>query len=199
MKRKSAKSISNDVSLETGFLVTRAKAHVATEFAYPLLTQKGFAESDKIKTIDCNTVFFVSEINEKFLTRTNDVIVRLTAPYGAKVIGNSGTGILVPSSFMIVRVLDDRKLCPAYLAYYLDRETRVKSEEVPEGVVLKPLKKEDFERFEIALPCEVQERIAGLWEFSRREQKILRELAEWKLRLSEAKIAELEREARGDD
>ncbi len=198
MKRKSAKSISNYVSLETGVLVTRAKAHVATEFAYPVLTQKGFAEADKIKTINYGAVFFTNEINDRFFTRRGDVIVRLTAPYGAKVIGPSGTGLLVPSSFMIVRVLEAEKLSASYLAYFLDRETRVQSEDVPDGAVLKPLTKDVLGRFEVTLPFETQERIAELWEFSRREQKILREIAEWKLRLSEAKIAELERKAKSD-
>ncbi len=198
MNARSERSIANYVSMEIGFVVARAKAQTATEFAYPLLTQKGFGEADKLKTIDFSTVFLTNEVSDKFLTRKGDVIVRIGAPYGAKAVGNSGTGILVTSAFMILRVLDPEKLSPAYLAYYLDRETRTNPSRVPDGAVLKPLSKEVLEKFEVTLPVDTQKKIATLWGFARKEQRLLAEIAAWKLKLSEAKIAKLEREGGGD-
>ncbi len=197
-QEKSARKVSDYVSLETGFVVSRAKAEEMTEHSYRVLTQKGFAEAEKLYALDFDTVFFQTPVPDKFLTRVGDVIVRLGPPYGARVITAASRGLLVPSAFMIVRVQDETVLSPRYLAYFINRETSAGLSDLPAGVVLKPLTKESFAKFEVKLPLAAQEEVARIYNFSRKEQRLLAQIADWKLKLSQAKIAEIEKKAGAD-
>lgn len=111
-----------DVS--TGLVITRRQANVnsAIKAQYKLLTLKsfndnGWIEKEELEEFDSNEV-----LDDRYLTLSGDVIIRLTAPYTAIPIDDEFSGLVVPSQFCIIRpVLLD--LSPDYLAYALNSET----------------------------------------------------------------------------
>ncbi len=72
-----------------GCVIARKRAESSTEHRYPTLSLRYFAEHDVLRSVEMDMTSFVQALSEKeneFVARENDVIVRLGYPYGARVI-----------------------------------------------------------------------------------------------------------------
>ena len=58
-------------------------------------------------------------ISKDYITRKDDIIVRLTTPYTAVLIDESSAGLVVPSHFIIIRAREEYVL-PQYLCWFLN-------------------------------------------------------------------------------
>ena len=85
-------------------------------FVYKLLTIKAvsnrFINKDVLEKYESLT-----KIDDKFLTKKNDIIICSKQPYNVVLIDNDDEGILIPSNFIILR---NPKINPTYVYNYLN-------------------------------------------------------------------------------
>lgn len=108
-----------DVS--TGLVLARKKASGNKGFSYELLTLKSFNENGYI---ECEYLdVFISEdiINEQYLTKEGDVIVRLSYPNTAVYITKELENMVIPSLFAIIRNESD-DILSEFIAVFLNSE-----------------------------------------------------------------------------
>ncbi|MBE6494262.1 MAG: hypothetical protein E7Z84_06615 [Methanosphaera stadtmanae] len=83
---------------------------------YNILTLRSI-KNIEIDTMELDEFTSKEEINTKYLTKKDDVIIGLFSPYSATIIREETENIIVPQSFAIIRT---EKINPEYLAYYLN-------------------------------------------------------------------------------
>lgn len=109
--------------ISTGLVIQRKEAlqERKVEKKYQMLTLKSFHEYgwiDKkyIEEFKSNEI-----LDDKYLTKVGDVIIRLTAPYTAIPVIKENENFVVPSQFCIIRI-KSKKILSDYLAYALNAE-----------------------------------------------------------------------------
>ncbi len=170
---------------------------------YRVLSLRHFADNEILDAEDPENeeMFFESpfptlaESSSKkcFLATPNDVIVRLNYPHGARLVGEKGKGLLVPSAFAIMRTNLDR-LDPAFLAYYLNAPATLERKVFQKksfGMLARPVTIEELKKLEVSdIPLVEQKKIAALWADVQKEQALLKRLADAKLKLAHLRIQE---------
>lgn len=164
--------------VRSGLVLARKQARDLASYKYPLLNLRaiktdGYLDNEVLET------FHASErLNSEYLTHAGDLIVRLSTPYTAILIGRQEEGMVIPSSFAIIRV-DRRYVLPEYLFWLLNTpKVRQQIYENTTGNMLGGVKPSFFNEFRIApLPLEKQQTVAALNEMARREVGLLTKLA----------------------
>ena len=119
------------------------------------------------------------ELKQDFLTRQDDILVRLT------------TGYVVPSHFAIIRV-DKSKVDPAYVLWILRQQSTLKQiyQNVSGTIAFGTINSSFFNDLKIdIIPLEKQRLIGAILKLSEREQALLSELAKAKAELNMAIMA----------
>lgn len=115
----------NDIAVvRTGLVTARKKKDVASlrTYKYKLLNLRCISNEGYIDTNYIETYELSEELKDDYLTRMEDILVRLSAPYTAVLINKPELcGIVVPSHFAIIRV-DERYALPGYVFWVLRRE-----------------------------------------------------------------------------
>lgn len=113
----------NLATISSGLVVKRKQAfnEGAVLKRYRMLTlksfeQRGLLNKNEFEDFESNEI-----LNNKYLTKKGDVIIRLSYPYTAITISDNEEGILIPSLFAIVRLNNDIIL-PGYLSIFLNSE-----------------------------------------------------------------------------
>lgn len=168
-----------DIALvRSGLVLARKQAKNEPSYKYPLLNLKAI-QADGYLDAETLEIFHASEhLNSEYLTHTGDLIVRLSTPYTAVLIGNREEGMVIPSSFAIIRV-DRRYVLPEYLFWLLNTpKVRQQIYENTTGNMLGGVKPSFFNEFRVdPLPLEKQQAVVALNETARREVMLLTELA----------------------
>jgi len=126
-------------------------------------------------------------VDERYLTREGDVLVRLRAPATAVYVGNDAEGLLVSSLLAVIRVSDENIL-PKFLAHYLNSETaqHLLRRDI-KGTTIPMLKTRDLDELKIVIPpLEIQKRLVTYLNASQKEQELLRKLMDQKQSFSKA-------------
>ena len=129
------------------------------------------------------------ELKPEFLTRQDDILVRLSAPYTAALVDDASADYVVPSHFAIIRV-DKSKVDPAYVLWILRQQSTLKQiyQNVSGTVAFGTISSNFFNDLKIdAIPLEKQRLIGAILKLSEREQTLLSELA--KVKAEQARIA----------
>ena len=110
-------------SISSGLVVKRKQAIDSNEVVneYRMLTLKSFEQAGWLNTNEFEVFESNEELDEKYLTKLGDVIVRLSSPYTAVVIDEENIGVLIPSLFVVIRMAIDNVL-PGYLSIFLNSE-----------------------------------------------------------------------------
>ena len=164
--------------VRSGLVLARKQAKDTASYKYPLLNLRairtdGYLDNEALET------FHASErLNSEYLTHAGDLIVRLSTPYTAILIGSQEEGMVISSSFAIIRV-DRRYVLPEYLFWLLNTpKVRQQIYENTTGNMLGGVKPSFFNEFRVdPLPLEKQQTIVALNEMARREVRLLTELA----------------------
>lgn len=116
--------ISDIGSITTGLVVKRKEAEIIehTVKSYKMLTLKGFEPDGWFNVEELEDFHSAEELDDKYLTKEGDVIIRLSYPHTAIAIGKEHEGCLISSLFVIVRLEIDY-LNPEYLSIYLNSES----------------------------------------------------------------------------
>lgn len=164
--------------VRSGLVLARKQSRDGLSYKYPLLNLKAI-QPDGVLDGASLEIFRANEhLNSEYLTHTGDLIVRLSTPYTAVLIGDEEEGIVIPSSFAIIRV-DRRYVMPAYLFWLLNTpKVRQQIYENTTGNMLGGIKPSFFNDFRVdPLTMEKQQMIVALHQTARREVKLLTELA----------------------
>lgn len=183
--------------VRTGLILARKQAKNESLYTYPLLNLKairtdGYLDTEALERFNANEC-----LNPEYLTHAGDLLVRLSTPYTALLIGAQEEGMVIPSSFAIIRV-DRRFLLPEYLFWLLNTsKVRQQIYENTTGNMLSGIKPSYFNDFRIdPLPLEKQQLVAALNEKARREVKLLAELAQKKEQYYSHVIDKIQKEFR---
>ena len=128
-------------------------------------------------------------LKSDFLTKRDDILVRLSAPYTAALVDDESADYVVPSHFAIIRV-DKSKVDPAYVLWILRQQSTLKQiyQNVSGTVAFGTISSNFFNDLKIdAIPLEKQRLIGAILKLSEREQTLLSELA--KVKAEQARIA----------
>ena len=128
-------------------------------------------------------------LKSDFLTRRDDILVRLSAPYTAALVDDASADYVVPSHFAIIRV-DKSKVDPAYVLWILRQQSTLKQiyQNVSGTVAFGTISSNFFNDLKIdAIPLEKQRLIGAILKLSEREQTLLSELA--KVKTEQTRIA----------
>lgn len=130
-------------------------------------------------------------LKSDFLTKRDDILVRLSAPYTAALVDDASADYVVPSHFAIIRV-DKSKVNPAYVLWILRQQSTLKQiyQNVSGTIAFGTINSSFFNDLKIdAIPLEKQRLIGAILKLSEREQALLSELAKAKAELNMAIMA----------
>lgn len=130
-------------------------------------------------------------LKSDFLTRRDDILVRLSAPYTAALVDDDAAEYVVPSHFAIIRV-DKSKVDPAYVLWILRQQSTLKQiyQNVSGTIAFGTINSSFFNDLKIdIIPLEKQRLIGAILKLSEREQALLSELAKAKAELNMAIMA----------
>ncbi len=179
--------IKNLAKLHLGLPLSRkASKDENTPYVYKLFTLKNF-ESNNIYP---NSKFFESfyslqKIERQYLTKENDIVVRLRTPIKAIYIDKAHTNIVVPSTMAIIT---PQKIDSKLLTYFLNsKEAQKALKSKIEGTLIKMVGIKDLQ--EIEVPSHLfskPQKLSSTLELIDKEIALLQELIAQKRALQEA-------------
>lgn len=115
--------ISEIADIQSGLVLSRKAANEKTSvYPYKRLTLRSVTEDCMLDVSSFEEYDACEPIDAQFLTRENDIIVRLFAPVCATLITKDYEGLVVPSQLAIIRLKDDSLYLPGYLSVYLTNQ-----------------------------------------------------------------------------
>ena len=120
------KPIGTYADIMVGLVLKRREAD-NTDIAkhkYKVLTLKSFNSEGWIDKNYLDDFVSSDYLENRYLSLKDDVIIKITPPYTAVCIDDETKGLVVPSQFIIIRLID-KFLVPEYLAMFLNSD-RVK-------------------------------------------------------------------------
>lgn len=158
--------ISEIAEIQSGLVLSRKAAKENTNgYPYQRLTLRSVTDDCLLDNVSFEPYYASESIDEQFLTRENDIIIRLFAPVCAALITKENEGLVVPSQLAIIRIKDDCPFLPGYLSVYLTNERLL--ETLIEGAGMaaqKIIKVGNIAELEIlCLPIEKQKIISDIY------------------------------------
>lgn len=115
--------ISEIADIQSGLVLSRKAAKENMNvYPYQRLTLRSVTEECLLDTTSFEEYSASEPIEGQFLTKENDIIVRLFAPVCATLITKDFEGLVVPSQLAIIRLKDDSMYLPGYLSVYLTNQ-----------------------------------------------------------------------------
>lgn len=112
--------LSEIVKIHSGLIISRERAIMYRKTQYNVLNYRSVTDEASIDVDRLDKLFLNDNINKKFITNENDIIIKTVYPFKAVLISKKETGILVTSNFCKI-VCSDRIL-PEYLVACLNSE-----------------------------------------------------------------------------
>lgn len=170
-------------SVRSGLVLSRKQAKEPIGYPYRSINLRAIQPDASINLSEVDVYQAKEPLKPEYLSQIGDIIVRLTAPYTAVLVDETTEGMVISSNFVVIRI-ESEKLLPEYLFWLLNTQS-VKRDiyENATSNMLGAVNAKFLAEIEIALlPIEEQHKLAQLYLTSRREIRLLRELAEEKER-----------------
>lgn len=170
-------------SVRSGLVLSRKQAKEPVGYPYRSINLRAIQPDASINLSEVDVYQAKEPLKPEYLSQIGDIIVRLTAPYTAVLVDETTEGMVISSNFVVIRIESER-LLPEYLFWLLNTQS-VKRDiyENATSNMLGAVNAKFLAEIEIALlPIEEQHKLAQLYLTSRREIRLLRELAEEKER-----------------
>lgn len=170
-------------SVRSGLVLSRKQAKEPIGYPYRSINLRAIQPDASINLSEVDVYQAKEPLKPEYLSQIGDIIVRLTAPYTAVLVDETTEGMVISSNFVVIRIKSE-KLFPEYLFWLLNTQS-VKRDiyENATSNMLRAVNAKFLAEIEMALlPIEEQHKLAQLYLTSRREIRLLRELAEEKER-----------------
>lgn len=148
----------------SGLIISRERTNLYSKTQYNVLNYKSITNHGSIDINRLDKLDLKENISTKFITKENDIILKLVYPFRAVLISKSETGIIVTSNFCKI-ICSDRVL-PEYLIACLnsekiDRKLKIESK----NQSINQISIKDLERIEIEMyGIDKQKLIANLYD-----------------------------------
>ena len=120
--------ISEIADIQSGLVLSRKAAKENMNvYPYQRLTLRSVTEDCLLDISSFETYEACEPIDEQFLTKENDIIVRLYYPICATLITEENEGLIVPSQLGIIRLKEDCPFLPGFVSAYLMNERNLES------------------------------------------------------------------------
>jgi restriction endonuclease S subunit len=171
-------------NIRTGLVLSRKQANEVTgtnSISYKQLNLKCIMENGEIDVSLLDNYQANIRLRLEYLTHIDDVIIRLSHPYTAVIIGEQTEGIVISSHFVVIRT-NKNQLIPQYLFWLLNRDSIKKSIlQNNSGSILGTIKSSFFSELNIKrISLDKQKQIALINELSKKEIALLYQLVEQK-------------------
>lgn len=165
-------------SVRSGLVLARKQSKENTDYQYPLINLRCIQQEGSIDMKEIDIYKAKEPLKREYLSQEGDIVVRLTAPYTAILIDNATSGMVISSNFVVIRV-EDKRLLPEYLFWLLNtKKIKRKIYENTTSNMLGAIKAKFFNDFELTvISADEQYAIAQLNLLSKKEQRLLKELA----------------------
>jgi len=178
--------LNNHATVRTGLVLSRKESLPdESQHIYRVISLKNVTQDNRI-LVDEVEVFFASEqVKNDYLTRDNDILLRLSVPYSVILITEREKGLLVPAHFAIIRT--NATIVPSYLHWWLIKK-RKHFYQLASGATMMGTISSGYvaEMFFEPPPLEFQQKFAELLELSNREQELINLLGMKKKQLIDA-------------
>ena len=169
--------------VRSGLVLARKQARGSTGIRYPLLNLRSICSDGSIDRRQLDVFDAVEHLAPEYVSRVDDVVVRMSSPYTAVLIDETSAGIVVSSNFIIIHC-NKSIILPEYLFWLLNRpETKRAIYENTSSNMLGAVKAKFFTDFDmLPLPMEDQRKIAAMNALAIKETQLLHRLADEKER-----------------
>lgn len=181
--------LGNCTDIRSGLVLSRKLSKIKTDHRYKLLNLRSINNDTTINMETLDVFDSIEELNTEYITRKNDVIIRMSAPYTAVLITEKEEGLLIPSYFVIIRT-DNKSFLPEFLYWYLNRE-QVKKRIVKNSGknMLGAIRPQFFAELKIPeIPIQKQEILAGINILAKEEEKLIKQLLENKRKFYQTEL-----------
>ena len=161
-------------------------------FEYRLLNLRSVNQLGFIEKECLDDYMSTEKIDEKYLAKTGDIVIRLSTPFTAVVIDQNSQGVIITSLFAILRPKTCEVL-PDFVAMYLNSDVMKKQYlKDASGSALQMIKTSVIKDYSIKIPnVSKQEQIIEINKLFIRESILLEELIEKKTRYNKIIINKL--------
>ena len=181
----------NMSEVQTGLVLVRKKADASDKDAnkYNVLTLKSFEPRGWLNERELNVFLSKEKLENKYLTKKGDIIIRLTTPYTAICMNDKQEGLVIPSNFAIIR-LKEQKFIPEFVALFLNSEiTGKKFLKSSISTTISWIKTTHLKNIDIPeKPLDKQKNILELNRLQVKEKMLLSALMEEKEKLAKSSI-----------
>ncbi len=181
-------------SISSGLVTKRKQAMNNDEIKkqYRVLTLKSFEQNGWLNSREIDVFDSGEVLDEKYLSRKGDVIVRLSNPNTAIAIDEENVGILITSLFAIIR-LDTQEVLPKYLSIFLNSDLMKKIyAKSSVGSAIQIIKTSILKNVEVLLKSiEKQKQIVKINELITRERVLLEALLDEKIKYHHAVLSRI--------
>jgi restriction endonuclease S subunit len=165
--------------IKSGLVLARKAADTAAKsiYSYKQFNLKSFRENGTIDLEQLDNYESNQALTDSYLTRNDDLVVRLTVPNTAVLIGSETENIVVSSHFLLIRV-ERQKLLPEFLYWFLNsEEVKREIQRNITGLTFEAVKPRFYNDLTIRIPPLTKQRvIADIYFTARNELRLLEEL-----------------------
>lgn len=180
--------------IKLGIALNRKKADVDvnTKQRYSVISVKNVEEDGYFNSIPFETFPSTESLPQRYFSEKGDILMRLTDPNTAVFVSEEQEGLLIPSYFVQIKIIDKRYL-PEYVAWYLNSEEMKRElRKVQSGTRVTSTSKKVLGTLEIKeLPVEKQQRIVDLTQLHQEEKVLYKKLIKEKEKQLAAATAEI--------
>ena len=171
---------------QSGLVFQRSKPKKnASGKKYTALSLKAFTGQSKLNSIGQSTdVQEFVEVDSKYMTQVNDVVVRLRTPIQALIVEDDGVGIVVPSHVVILRLKEGHEstIDPKYFVHYFNSpsvQNRLEHQSKGSSMI-SMIQKKTLSEYKLPAfpPIEEQRKVVELMEMLEEEQQLQKRLLE---------------------
>ncbi len=172
--------------IKTGLVLARKKAPEPTAhtYDYKVITLRSTSVLGNINEKYFGDFISKEKISYKFLSCIGDIIIRISEPNTATYLSDEFSGLIIPSSFYIVRLKNDI-IKPEYLAWYLNSECAQKQFLTNKtSSTVNIIKSSFLRKMKVQVPSlEKQKLIANIQKLQQKELTLMDELKEKKKKI----------------
>lgn len=175
--------------VRTGLVLNRKKPDPTEKVlaVYNIFTLKNITEYGRINLREIEKFSSTSVLDGNYFTQKNDILMRLSYPHTAIFVDGDHEGLLIPSSFAVIRV-SEGDILPEYLTWYLNtKEIKNQLEKAHAGSRIPSTNKQVLKSLPIRKPIlERQKSLIDVFKLHLKEQDIYQRLIEEKAKQFES-------------
>lgn len=175
--------LGNFSSIATGLVLSRKKYkktdNASDIIEYKVLTLKSFEDDGYIDTKALDFFESTEKLNEQYLTKDGDIVIRLTTPFTAVSIHKKHEGFVISSNFAIIRLkTNTNKFIAGYVSLFLNSEELKKQfNRSSRGTAIPVIKVTDLKDIDIKeIPLDLQNKLFQINKIFSKEKFLLKKM-----------------------